>query len=39
MDETKKKGYFLRFIDSKNSPRQGMEVTKLYTVSQLTQSH
>ena len=37
-DETKK-GYFIRFSDSKFSPRQGMEVTKLYTVSQLTQSH
>ena len=33
-----KKGYFLRFIDSKFSPRQGVEVTKLYTVFQLDQS-
>ena len=27
-----KKGYFLRFSDSKFSPRHGMKVTKLYTV-------
>ena len=38
MDETKKV-YFIRFSDSKFSPRQGMEVTKLYTVFQLDQSH
>ena len=34
-----KKGYFIRFSDSKFSPRQGMEVTKSYTVFQLKQSH
>ena len=38
MDETKK-GYFVSFKDSKVSPRQGMKDTKLYTVSQLNQSH
>ena len=38
MDETKK-GYFFRFKDSNVSPRQGVEVTKLYIVSQLNQSH
>ena len=31
MDETKK-GYFLRFIDSKKSPRHRLKVTKVYTV-------
>ena len=38
MDETKK-GYFIRFKDSKVSPRHGMKVTNLYTFSQLNQSH
>ena len=38
MAETKK-GYFIRFSDSNFSPRAGMEVTKLYTVFQLDQSH
>ena len=38
MDETKK-GCFICFSVSKFSPRQGMEVTKLYTVFQLDQSH
>ena len=37
MDETKK-GYFIRFSDSKFLLRQVMEVTKLYTVFQLDQS-
>ena len=34
-----KKGYFLRFLDSKNSPRHRMKVTKVYTVFQLNQCH
>ena len=38
MDQTKKR-FFLLFSESKFSPRQGMEVTKLYTVFQLHQSH
>ena len=38
MDETNK-WYFIRFSDSKFSPRQGVEVTKLYIVFQLDQSH
>ena len=38
MDETRK-GYFILFSDSKFPPRQGMKVTKLYTVFQLNQSH
>ena len=37
MVETKK-GYFIRFSDSKVSPGEGLKVTKLYTVSQLNQS-
>ena len=37
MVETKK-GYFIRFKDSKVSPRQGLNVTKLYTVSQINKT-